>query len=108
MLIASLCTASYTIVTPRDLHGFLPHAYLMLWICRISGSVALSEATKLPIGMFSILLTISGSGKKTGPSLTSRTAMWTVAVELGPYPTSGTRASSFSTLMSNVWGALAS
>ena len=59
-------------------------SYLMLCICNISGSVALSEATKLPTGMFSILLTVRGSGKKTGPSLTSRTVTWTVAVELGP------------------------
>lgn len=58
--------------------------YLMLCICNISGSVALSEATKLPTGMFSILVTVRGSGKKTGPSLKSRTVTSTVAVELGP------------------------
>lgn len=56
----------------------------MLCLCNMSGSVALSEATKLPTGMFSILVTVRGSGKKTGPSLMSSTLMWTVAVELGP------------------------
>lgn len=59
-------------------------SYLMLCLCNISGSVALSDATKLPTGTFSIRVTIRGSGKKTGPSLMSSTAMWTVAVELGP------------------------
>lgn len=66
-------------------HDFLPQApYLMLCVCNMSGSVVLSEATKLPTGMFSILVTVKGSGKKTGPSLMSRTVTWTVAVELGP------------------------
>lgn len=66
-------------------HVILPRApYLMLCICNISGSVALSEATKLPTGMFSILVTVRGSGKKTGPSLMSRTVTWTEVVELGP------------------------
>lgn len=66
-------------------HMLLPRVpYLTLCICNISGSVALSEATKLPTGMFSILVTVRGSGKKTGPSLMSRTVTWTVAVELEP------------------------
>lgn len=80
----------------------LKTAYLILCFSNISGSVALSDATKLPTGMFSILVTIRGSGKNTGPSLMSSTLTWTVAVELGPYPTSGTRGSSFSTLMSRL------
>lgn len=71
----------------KDEHSFgqsHSDSYLMLCFWRMSGSVALREATELPTGMFSILVTIRGSGKKTGPSLTSRTEMWTVVVELGP------------------------
>ncbi|TNN85028.1 hypothetical protein EYF80_004682 [Liparis tanakae] len=68
----------------RQTQTLSPPPYLMLWICKVSGSVALSEATKLPKGMFSILVTSRGSGKKTGPSLMSSTVTWTVAVELGP------------------------
>lgn len=56
----------------------------MLCICSMSGSVALSRATEVPTGIFSILVTIRGSGKKTGPSFISRMVTWTVAVELGP------------------------
>lgn len=69
----------------RLFHVLLAAAsYLTLCICSMSGSVALSEATKLPKGIFSIRMTVRGSGKKTGPSLMSRTVTWTVAVELGP------------------------
>lgn len=48
----------------------------------MSGSVALSEATKLPTGMFSIIVTMRGSGKNTGPSFMSNTVTCTVAVEV--------------------------